>query len=109
MNWELLNRTDYSKPRIIKNALRNMTQLERLAEKGDQVAAAILIDLRNAMNRKGVLAFRQKKFLQLWLDGYKQIEIATMYRMEQYKVSRIIDRCAKNISMYLRKGCIFFD
>ncbi len=101
MNWELLNRTDYSKPRIIKNALRNMTQLERAAEKGDQVAASIVIDLQNAMNDDGVLTFRQKKFLQLWLDGHRQIDIATMHRVSQQAVDLKIRRGVKNISEYL--------
>ncbi len=101
MNWELLNRTDYSKPRIIKNALRNMTQLERAAENGDQVAASIVIDLQNAMNDDGVLTFRQKKFLMLWLDGHRQIDIAMMHRISREAVTIKLARATKNISIYL--------
>ena len=78
-----------------------MVNLEHHAYKGDSVAHSILIDLQEAINTDGVLTFRQRKFLQLWLEGYRQIDIAAMHSVTQKNVSVRINKAVKNISLYL--------
>ena len=100
-NWELLNDANYHSPHVVKRLLRKMINLEHYARKGDTVAQSILIDLTDAMNNDKVLTFKQRKYLTLWLDGHRQIEIAAMHRVSQKNVSVRIDRAARNISIYL--------
>ena len=87
---------------MIKALLRKMVNLEHHAHKGDSVAHSILIDLQSAIIADGVLTFKQRKYLQLWLEGYRQIDIATMHRRSQDTVSRVITKGVENISGYLR-------
>ena len=100
-NWELLNDANYNSPRVVKRLLRRMINLEHRARKGDSVAQAVLIDLQDAIEAERVLTFKQRKYLRLWLDGYRQIDIATMHRVSQQAVSMKIDRAVKNISRHL--------
>jgi len=79
-----------------------MDRFEHQARKGDTVAHSILIDLRGAIDADGVLTFKQRKYLKLWLDGYRQIEIAAMHRRSQDTVSRVISKGVVNISIFLR-------
>ena len=79
-----------------------MINLEHYARKGDTVAQSILIDLTDAMNNDKVLTFKQRKYLTLWLDGYRQIDIATMHRRSQDTVSRVINKGVVNISIHLK-------
>ena len=101
-NWELLNDANYHSPYVVKRLLRKMINLEHYARKGDTVAQSILIDLTDAINNDKVLTFKQRKYLTLWLDGHRQIEIAAMHRTSQDNVAHIISRGTKNISIYLR-------
>jgi len=84
--------------------LRNLDGLMHLARKGDTVAHSIFIDLNNALYFEGVLTFKQRKFLQLWLEGYRQIDIAADHRLAQYQVSRVINSGIRNICLFLGKG-----
>ena len=86
---------------MIKSLLRKMVNLEHHAYKGDSVAHSILIDLQSAIIADGVLTFKQRKYLQLWLEGYRQIDIAAMHRISQKNVSVKINRAAKNICLHL--------
>ena len=97
-----MNQARYRTPGGIKKLLRQMNQLEHYARKGDTVAHAILMDLNNAIEGDGVLTFKQRKYLKLWLDGFRQIDIAAMHRRSQNTISMVIDKGAKNISVYLR-------
>jgi len=101
-NWELMNYARYDSPHIVKGLLRRKGSLTHYARKGDSVAHSILIDLDEAMKAEGVLTFKQKKYLKLWLDGYRQIDIAAMHRRSQNTVSEVINKGVKNISAYLR-------
>lgn len=78
-----------------------MINLEHYARKGDSVAQSILIDLQDAIKREGVLTFKQRKYLQLWLDGYRQIDIATMHRIAERNVRGTISRGVMNIVIHL--------
>ena len=101
-NWELLNDANYHSPHVVKRLLRKMISLEHYARKGDTVAQSILIDLTDAMNNDKVLTFKQRKYLTLWLDGYRQIDIATMHHRSQDTVSRVISKGVINISIHLK-------
>ena len=100
-NWELLNDANYHSPHVVKRLLRKMISLEHYARKGDTVAQSILIDLTDAMNNDKVLTYKQQRYLKLWLEGYRQIDIAAMHRISQQAVGRRIDKAAINISIYL--------
>ena len=101
-NWELLNDANYHSPYVVKRLLRKMINLEHYARKGDTVAQSILIDLTDAINDDKVLTFKQRKYLTLWLDGYRQIDIAAMHRRSQDTVSRVINKGVVNISIHLK-------
>ena len=101
-NWELLNDAYYNSPKVVKRLLRRMINLEHRARKGDSVAQSVLIDLQDAIEAERVLTFKQRKYLKLWLEGYRQIEIAAMHRTSQVNISQTISRSAKNISSFLK-------
>ena len=100
-NWELMNYARYDSPHIVKGLLRRKGSLTHYARKGDSVAHSILIDLNDAMDADGVLTFKQRKYLKLWLDGHRQIDIAAMHRTSQDNVAHIINRATRNISIHL--------
>lgn len=102
MNWNLMNSADYSDSKTIKKLLLNYSGLVRLAEKGDQVAMCVIVDLRMAISSRGVLTKKQRKYLGLWLEGYRQEDVATMHRVSQQAVGYVIDYGLSNIAKYLR-------
>lgn len=101
MNWELLNRMEYSNPKAVKKLLLNYDGLVRMAEKGDQVALCIIVDLRTAIMKRGLLTKRQRKYLGLWLEGQTQDEVAMANRTTQDNVAHIVRRAVNKISIYL--------
>ena len=101
-NWELLNDANYHSPYVVKRLLRKMINLEHYARKGDTVAQSILIDLTDAINNDKVLTYKQQRYLKLWLEGYRQIDIAAMHRRSQNTVSVVINKGVENISIHLR-------
>ena len=96
-------RATYSSPGTVKKLLRSLDELIKQAGKGDQVAHSIYLDLDNALYYEGVLSFKQRKYLKLWLDGYRQIDIAAMHRVSQEAVTQTINRGVGNISLFLTK------
>jgi DNA-binding CsgD family transcriptional regulator len=107
INWELLERADYSRPEVVKGLLRNYDGLMRLAIKGDSVALAICIDLRMAIHEAGVLTFKQRRYLSLWWRGFSYTDIAAMHHRSPSVVKRRVDLGVNNIKKHLtRKGNI---
>ena len=103
-NWELLNRCDYDNKQIVKWLIRNHWALYQYGTtKGDGVALAVWVDLSKAIRTKGVLTFKQKKYILLWADGWTQYEIGVKYRVSQVAVSLTIKAAVKNICKYLNK------
>jgi DNA-binding CsgD family transcriptional regulator len=102
MNWEMLNDAEYQYYPTVKRFLRKMQQLKHCARKGDSVAHSIYLDLRYAVYAKDVLSFKQRRYIQLWIDGYKVMDIAQKYRVSPATVTQTIKRGSKNISTYLR-------
>ena len=94
-------RATYSSPGTVKKLLRSLDELMKQAGKGDQVAHSIYLDLDNALYYEGVLSFKQRKYLKLWLDGYRQIDIAAMHRVSQQAVQGSINSATRNISLFL--------
>jgi len=98
----MLNDAEYQYHPTVKRYLRKMPQLRWYAAKGDAVAHSILIDLRHAIHASEVLTFKQRRYIQLWVDGYKVIDIAAKHRVSPATVSQTIKRGSKNISSFLR-------
>lgn len=71
--------------------------------KGDGVALAVWVDLSKAIRTRGVLAFKQKKYILLWADGWTQYEIGVKYRVSQQSVSKTINGGIRAICKYLNK------
>ena len=104
-NWQLLNYCDYSSHRIVKGLIRKNWALYQYGMmKGDGVAISVWIDLSKAIRTKGVLTFKQKRYLLLWADGWTQYEIGVKYRRSQNTVSEVVDSGIRNICKYLNKN-----
>jgi DNA-directed RNA polymerase specialized sigma24 family protein len=99
LNWALLNRADYENTGIIKSLLMHLNDLLNCATRGDTVAHSVYIDLMGAL--ENVATLKQGSYLQLWLDGYSQEEIAEKYQISQPTVNIRITQIAKKISNYL--------
>jgi DNA-directed RNA polymerase specialized sigma24 family protein len=99
INWELLNRADYENPGVIKTLLRHLDDLINCATRGDSVAHSIYIDLVDAV--ENVSTPKPGFYLQQWLDGYSQDEIAVKHQVSRQAVNIAIHRITKNISNYL--------
>ena len=102
-NWELLNRVSYDNPKVIKNILYHYDDLMVMARKGDQVSAVVCFDVKRAIHTRGVLTFKQRRYLSLWWQGHNTIEIATMYSVSHVGVINMIKRAFVRISEYLCK------
>lgn len=93
MNWVLLNYADYQSTSRIKRLLKSKGSLHKLAERGDQVAHSICIDLETALQ---VLTPKQLDYMLPWLAGYTQAEIAAYHQVTQQDVSfTIVQGCLK--------------
>ena len=102
MDRRSIDTADYSKQGAVKNLLTNMDQLHYSGMwRGDSTALSIYIDLKTAINTKGVLTFKQRRYLLLWIEGYTQEEIGAMYRVARHGISMSVDKGIKNISNYL--------
>ncbi len=75
----------------------------RLALKGDQVAAVVCVDLKRAIHIDKVLTFKQRRYLNLWWEGYTTIDIAARYSVSHVTVINTIARSFRGISSYLSK------
>ena len=78
----------------------------RLALKGDQVAHMICIDIKTAIHTKGVLTFKQKRYLNWWWQGYEYVEIAAMYHKDPSVIQRRVELAISNISKHLTKKAV---
>lgn len=100
MNWVLLNYADYQKTDCIKRLLKSKGSLRRLAERGDQVAHSICIDLETALE---VLTKKQLEYLLPWLAGYTQAEIAAYHGVGRDDVTHLICNGCRKIKGFLLK------
>ena len=122
INDRLLN-VDYSDPEEVKKIISSWGMVEKLAEGGDTVASAILVDLQSAIgvsitefgeNKKvgfdvsrisrGVLTEAQFISLVYVLGlGYRQDEIAYVLGCKKQTVNVHIQRALKRICRFLEK------
>ena len=102
-NWELLNRVNYNNPKVIKNILYHYDDLMVMARKGDQVSAVVCFDVKRAIHTRGVLTFKQRRYLSLWWQGHNTIEIATIFSVEKQTVWEVLGTAFRRISKYLNK------
>ena len=103
MNWELLNRINYDNPKVIKNILYHYDDLMLMARKGDQVSAVVCLDVKRAIHTRGVLTFKQRRYLSLWWQGHNTIEIATMYHKDPWTINQVMMKAFKRMSKFLNK------
>lgn len=122
LNDRLLN-VDYSDPEELKKIIISWGMVEKLAEGGDTVASAILVDLQRAIGvsitefgenkkagfdvskiHKGVLTEAQFISLVYVLGlGYRQDEIAYVLGCKKQTVNVHIQRALKRICRFLEK------
>lgn len=103
MNWVLLNYADYQSTGCIKKLLKSKGSLHKLAERGDQVAHSICIDLETALQ---VLTPKQLDYMLPWLAGYTQSEIAAYHQIDQCTVALTILNGVKRIKKTLNNSFI---
>lgn len=122
INDRLLN-VDYSDPEELKKIISSWGMVEKLAEGGDTVASAILVDLQSAIGvsitefgenkkvgfdviriSKGVLTEAQFISLVYVLGlGYRQDEIAYVLGCKKQTVNVHIQRALKRVCRFLEK------
>ena len=113
---------DYSDPEALKMIVSSWGLVEKLAEKGDTVASAILCDLQRAIGvnisdferdkkigfeneKAGVLTEAQFISLVYVLGlGYRQDEVAFILGCKKQTVNVHIQRALKRLGKYLEKG-----
>jgi len=79
-----------------------MTKLESDARRGDQVAASICIDLRDALNNRHILSYRECELLSaLLLHGNTQAQCAKEFRISQGEVSKRVTALLVRIGRHL--------
>ena len=102
-----MERADFSKPGVVKNMLWHYDNLMRLALRGDGVACDVCLALKTAIHTKGVLTFKQRRYLGWWWQGFDYVEIATMYHKNPVTVKLTTDLAIKNISKKLSEKYSF--
>lgn len=108
-NDVLMRSAKYTNPESIKRLIANVSTLEKLSLKGDQVALSILIDIKTVLGGYGmdktILTERQRDAIVLNLIyGYTQKEIGKEWGMTQRAVGYIINNGIRRIITQLEKG-----
>lgn len=108
-NQLLMDGTDYTNTGCLKNILSNMEGLEKLFTSGDQVAGAILIDLKTCLGlyrkEECKLTEMQRQVILLNLVyGIPQDEVSDMLKISQRMVSHHLKQGLKSISKTLQGG-----
>lgn len=108
-NDVLMRSAKYTNPESIKRLIANVSTLEELSLKGDQVALSILIDIKTVLGGYGmdktILTERQRDAIVLNLIyGYTQKEIGKEWGMTQRAVGYIINNGIRRIITQLEKG-----
>lgn len=108
-NDVLMRSAKYTNPESIKRLIANVSTLEKLSLKGDQVALSILIDIKTVLGGYGmdktILTERQRDAIVLNLIyGYTQKEIGKEWGMTQRAIGYIINNGIKRIITQLEKG-----
>ena len=102
INIALLNYADYSDERKLRQLISSYNALYALAQKGDSVAGAIFVDLKNALYTEGVLSVSQRECIEMCLmDGMKQHEAGKVLGVVKMTVSVHILRGLRNVQNYL--------
>ena len=102
INIALLNYADYTDERKLRQLISSYNALYALAQKGDTVAAAIFVDLKNALYTEGVLSVSQRECIEMCLmDGMKQHEAGKVLGVAQQVVTVHIMRGLKKVENYL--------
>lgn len=108
-NDALMRSSDYTNPEGIKRLIASLSDLEKLSYRGDQVALAIMADIKTVLGMYGmdktILTKRQVNAIILNLIyGYTQEEIGKMWGITQRAVGFIINQGINRIITQLEKG-----
>ena len=95
---------DYSNISLIKRAIRYLNQLYGVVYySGDCDLLEFLLDIQIAM-KNCELPKMESEYLELWMDGYTEKEIADIKGAKQPVVHRSITNACKKFSAYLVGG-----
>ena len=102
INIALLNYADYTDERKLRQLISSYNALYALAQKGDSVAAAIFVDLKNALYTEGVLSVSQRECIEMHLvDGWELREVARERSSTTGATDTHIRRAIAKIQRYL--------
>lgn len=105
-NDNIVYKADYQNIEILKVLVCNLSKVEAMAEKGDGVALATLVDLRTVLGVYGTdLTCLSASELQIaWLNlvyGYTQCEIGRTLGIPQKTISYRLHRALEKMSRQL--------
>jgi predicted DNA-binding protein YlxM (UPF0122 family) len=111
-NNELMTAVDYSTVTGIKNVIRRLLSFEGLAERGDTVAASVLVDIKKAIGTYGgslleILTPKQRYVIvEVLVNDKAQADVANDLDISQQGVSYLLGDGIKRIMKYLNTGKI---
>ena len=89
----MLNEFVYSNKDILKNrVLPSYYWLKSIAEKGSTVAVPIIVDIETAI-KLADFEPKELKILEMWMQGYTQIETAEAFYDYRQNIARVVDSC----------------
>jgi predicted DNA-binding protein (UPF0251 family) len=110
LNWELLDSADYEKFNAVKRMVILYSWLEKKAIAGDTVAAAIWIDIKNAIYSEPPLKGKQLEVVELVSQHYlTQEQVGLEMCISQQAVSRLLNRAVNTIMNKLNSGKMYGD
>jgi hypothetical protein len=105
-NDNLIYKADYQNIEMLKMLICNLTKVEAMAEKGDGVALATLVDLRTVLGVYGTArtCLNENELQITWLNliyGYTQCAIGRTLGIPQKTISYRLHRALEKISRQL--------
>ena len=118
--YSTLLETKYEDPHVIKNLLRNWSNIEIMSLRGDRVATCVIADLQDAtgidlegFEKEYFYKFIEKRNKEVLTEaqfiaisfvlvlGYSQPEVAFIFGVSQQAVGKNIVAGVKRVSLYL--------
>lgn len=111
-NDALMSATNYKSKKSIQSVIRSLLRLEGLSERGDTVAASIMIDMKRALGIYGgkffdILTPKQRVVIvDALIKDIPQREIAERLGLTQQAVSYLIGSGISRVAKFLETGKI---
>lgn len=105
-NDSIIYKTDYRNIEMLKMLICNLSRVEAMAEKGDGVALATLVDLKTVLGVYGTdrTCLTEHELQIAWLNlvyGYTQCEIGRQLGIPQKTISYRLHRALRKMSQQL--------